>query len=143
MTTASLEKNAPMLTSTWFGPSASNAIAIGAPQAASPTMAAMIACRQRSGAGGVRPSILVLTARSSGEARATRKPISAAAATISGKGRAKKKIPMKAASASPISSDVFSARLPMRISASTTITSTAALMPNSAPSTIENPRPSA
>ena len=102
-----------------------------------------MACRQRSGAGGVSPSILVFTARSSGEARATRKPISAAAATISGNGSAKKKMPMKAASASPISSDVLSARLPMRISASTTITSTAALMPNSAPSTIEKPRPSA
>ena len=43
-------------------------------------------------------------------------------------------MPTKAAPASASSSRVFSARLPMRISASTTITSTAALMPNSAPS---------
>ena len=38
---------------------------------------------------------------------------------------------------------VFSARLLMRSSASTTITSTAALMPNSAPSIHAIPRPSA
>ena len=43
-------------------------------------------------------------------------------------------MPTKADAASATSSAVLSARLPMRISASTTITSTAALMPNSAPS---------
>ena len=52
-------------------------------------------------------------------------------------------MPTNAAPASAISSRVFSARLPMRSSASTTITSTAALMPNSAPSIQATPRPSA
>ena len=45
-----------------------------------------------------------------------------------------KKMPTKAAPRERDQQRVFSARLPMRISASTTITSTAALMPNSAPS---------
>ncbi len=52
-------------------------------------------------------------------------------------------MPTKAAPAIPSSTEVLSARLPIRISASTTITSTAALMPNSAPSMSGMPRPSA
>jgi len=50
---------------------------------------------------------------------------------------------MNARAATPTSRRVFSARRPMRISASTTMTSTAALMPKSAPSTAGMPRPSA
>ena len=61
---------------------------------------------------------------------------------MSGNGRLKKKMPMKARAATPISRRDLSERRPMRISASTTITSTAALMPNSAPSTTGTPRPS-
>ena len=67
----------------------------------------------------------------------------AAMTTISGNGMPKKKIPTNAPPASASSSEVLSARLPMRMSASSTMTSTAALMPNSAPSTTEKPRPSA
>ena len=51
-------------------------------------------------------------------------------------------MPMKAAPASVSSNGVFSDLRPMRMSASTTITSTAALMPNNAPSTTGMPRPS-
>ena len=65
-----------------------------------------------------------------------------AAITINGKERSKKKIPTKASAAIAISSPDLSERLPMRISASTTITSTAALMPSSAPSITGMPRPS-
>ena len=51
-------------------------------------------------------------------------------------------MPMKASAASATSSRDLSERRPMRISASTTITSTAALMPNNAPSITGTPRPS-
>jgi hypothetical protein len=78
-----------------------------------------------------------------GAFRATTYPINAAAPTISGNGSARKKMPTKAKPDNAISSSVFSARLPMRQSASITITSTAALMPNSAPSIAATPRPSA
>src|SRR3982751_972674 len=50
---------------------------------------------------------------------------------------------MKARAATPTRKRVFSARRPMRMSASMTITRTAALMPNSAPSTAGMPRPTA
>ncbi len=75
--------------------------------------------------------------------RATKKPIRAAPITISGNGSARKKMPIKAAAAIATSNPVFSARRPIRISASTTITSTAALIPNSAPSISGSPCPSA
>jgi hypothetical protein len=69
--------------------------------------------------------------------------MAAAPATIRGNGRSRKKMPMKAAPATPMRRRVFSERRPIRNSASTTITSTAALIPNSAPSTAGTPRPSA
>ena len=50
---------------------------------------------------------------------------------IMGKGTAKKKMPTNAAAASAINARLLSARLPIRITASTTIASTAALSPNS------------
>ncbi len=48
---------------------------------------------------------------------------------------------MKAKAASDTRTDDLSARLPIRSSASNTITSTAALMPNNAPSIGPKPRP--
>ena len=57
------------------------------------------------------------------------KPMRAALRTINGNGMSKKKMPMNAAAASRRRALFFSARLPMRTTASTTIASTAAFNP--------------
>ena len=54
---------------------------------------------------------------------------------MTGNGTAKKKIATKAAAASACMGRLFSARLPMRMTASTTIASTAAFSPKNAAAT--------
>ena len=56
-------------------------------------------------------------------------PIKPAASTIKGKGTFSAKMATKAASAMPHSAAFFSARLPMRQAAATTMAVTAGLMP--------------
>ena len=78
-----------------------------------------------------------------GEPRpAPAKPISPAARMINGNGTSKKKMATKAAAAIATITPLFSARRPMRTTASSTIASTAALRPkNSASTTGTSPRP--
>ena len=64
-----------------------------------------------------------------GQTRAPRNPANPAKAIINGKGASRKKMAIKASAASAICASVLTARLPMRMTASITTASTAALMP--------------
>ena len=131
----------PMLTSTWPGPSAATASTTGAHQTRArppPRRGLPPAVRRgrpRAPTSSFRPS-------SAGDDCATRKPIRRRGDDDQRKRQREEENADEGQRRQCQAADgVLSARLPMRISASTTITSTAALMPNSAPSTTANAAP--